>query len=73
VPVVKAVMSSLVAPLLQLYENGTVPPVTVKSMLPLLLPHVASTWVVLTLGPPMLLMVALVVTEHPLLSVTDTL
>jgi hypothetical protein len=73
VPVVKAVMSSVVAPLLQLYVNGPVPPVTVKSMLPLLLPHVASTWVVLTFGPPMLLMVALVLALQPLLSVTDTL
>ena len=63
----------MVAPLSHVNKNGAVPPVTVKSILPLLLPQVASTWVVLTLGPPMLLMVALVVTEHPLLSVTDTL
>jgi hypothetical protein len=65
-------MSSVVAPLLQLYENGAVPPVMLKSMLPLLLPQVASTWVVLKLGPPMLLMVALALALHPLLSVTDT-
>ena len=66
-------MSSVVAPLSHKNVNGPVPPDTVKSMLPLLMPHVASTCVVLTLGPPMLLIVALVEAMQPLLSVTVTL
>ena len=61
------------AALLQRMLKGAVPPVMVKSILPLEEPQLASICVVLNTGPPRLLMVTDAFAAQELASVTVTL